>query len=375
MSRRNLAFTLVELLVVIAIIAILIALLLPAVQAAREAARRIQCANNIKQISLAMQNHHDTFGSFPPGVPDCTHNNWIQGGTQTGAYCKGPTWTLQILAEMELQPMAEIVQQAMEHAVNPADDFEHFGDDTMSGPALCGNRLNCGPCCEYNIGPVTPPVYLCPSATRAKESVNTYDFCPWTSKGNYAVCWGNNGFLNFNPFQPVSEIIKASRGAFQIVMVPGWKEAIQADDIASNRGGWKQGRGQGTKLDNLFDGSSNTLMVGEVLAFDSPEDGRGAWIFPAMGSTIFSAKSSPNSKEPDVIPMCDESIPSVEPLKCTENRSNGQVWAASRSDHRGGVNVSKCDGSVQFIADTINIGIWHALATKAGGEAPSDSAL
>ncbi|MGD9128657.1 MAG: DUF1559 domain-containing protein, partial [Planctomycetia bacterium] len=107
MMRRQKGFTLVELLVVIAIIGILIALLLPAIQAAREAARKLGCANNLKQIGLGIMNYESTHHHFPPGRVGCDRDS-------TGNYCNGihqevaTSGFVAILPHLELQNIYDL---------------------------------------------------------------------------------------------------------------------------------------------------------------------------------------------------------------------------------------------------------------------------
>jgi prepilin-type N-terminal cleavage/methylation domain-containing protein len=103
--RSRCGFTLVELLVVIAIIGILIALLLPAVQAARAAARRKQCANNLKQIGLALHNYHDVGNQLPPGGDNGQAPTYACcGATVIENYC----WTYWILPYMEQDNLYQV---------------------------------------------------------------------------------------------------------------------------------------------------------------------------------------------------------------------------------------------------------------------------
>jgi prepilin-type N-terminal cleavage/methylation domain-containing protein/prepilin-type processing-associated H-X9-DG protein len=360
----DLGFTLVELLVVIAIIGILVALLLPAIQAARAAAQRTECANKIKQIALALHNHHATHGSLPPGVPQCNNRTWWQGGSNQ---CQGPVWTLNILAELEETTLAGYVLEGMDACTNVSDDLEHAAANGDANPR--------------NVSRFTPPAFICPSADpmSAGNRINTFEHDDYTSKGNYVACWGSDHYLDFNPARPVPPEIEAKRGAFGIVMVEGWEGRIVAPN---SLGKWKMGLGQGTKFSQITDGSSNTLIISEVVGVDSSLDGRGGWVLQSMGASNFSAKWEPNAQgtgidpetnqslpKHDRIAMCGaRNIPASDPMFCETRRTDGQVWAAARSRHAGGVNAAMCDASVRFVADGIDLRTWRALATRDGGE-------
>ena len=129
-------FTLIELLVVIAIIAVLVGLLLPAVQAAREAARRAQCANNLKQIGLAMHSYHGVHNTFPPGYITAVVNDPV--APEIGP---GWGWGVMILNDLELRPL----YQGINFSLQITDSGSQTARATMLSVFLCPSNVGNGP--------------------------------------------------------------------------------------------------------------------------------------------------------------------------------------------------------------------------------------
>ncbi|MBN2473563.1 MAG: DUF1559 domain-containing protein [Pirellulales bacterium] len=317
MVRRN-GFTLVEMLVVIAIIGILLGLLLPAVQAARESARRAHCANNLKQIGIALQAYHAAHGTFPMG-------NYAQ----TAGVCPGSRIPgVDAPSEDRANWMILILPYLEQQAVHNAYDFE---------------KCNEAPENEQ-VRETFVDTYVCPSDTAAGQPIvpalgpgaawafgvgympGSYRGVSGRSDGNWFLDWGLQA----------QDYPRAWRGPLHVVGVSGFFEERTAD---------------------VKDGVSNTLMVGESTTRTSPPH-HTLWAY----SYAFYSLSSTT---PQARTLCGDY------QRCRQEPGEGLVSPCRRgwgSNHHGGLNFLVCDASVRFLKQTIDEELFADLGTIAGGE-------
>jgi prepilin-type N-terminal cleavage/methylation domain-containing protein/prepilin-type processing-associated H-X9-DG protein len=349
-------FTLIELLVVIAIIAILIALLLPAVQQAREAARRTQCKNNAHQLGIALHNYHDTHAVFVYG----------QGGTGPASNQESnrdeASGFIGLLPYLDQAPLFnQITAGGTLRTTSGMEDYAPMGPS----PTCCNSRHGRFPPYRTQI-----PALQCPSSQARRGNVFGYT--------NYAFSLGDSAFNLRN---------NSLRGMF------GWRSSVRIADI--------------------IDGTSNTVMMGEICTGTDNREVRGVGVAENQGRPVVDSPitclATADQQEPGryntgvtTISVRGERWASGYPAHtgintilppnspaCTTQASfwrdsaRGQYPVTSR--HEGGAHVLLADGAVRFISENIHTGnislpdvrtlggrspygVWGALGSIAGGE-------
>jgi prepilin-type N-terminal cleavage/methylation domain-containing protein/prepilin-type processing-associated H-X9-DG protein len=309
MERDKHGFTLVELLVVIAIIGILVAMLLPAVQSAREAARRLQCANQLKQIGLALHSYHTAVSAFPPGVisqiaSSKTSNCNIVGLPSQG----GAPWSIHVLPFLEQQ--------------NRYDRFDFSG-------SFFGLKHTPVPTTNDAEQMQRNPSFECPSDPNSGRG--------WPN-GNYVGVMGGGATPDCTGTGAYAGRVKFYNGIFHN------NSRISIADVR--------------------DGTTNTFLVGETRYLELPAPSGGIW--GATWSAGIWLHSHGESSLYTTLAAAHLPINGVDkdPNQVSTMGDQSRLFG---SLHPGGCHFAMADGSVHFISQSIDLAVYQGLGARNDG--------
>jgi prepilin-type N-terminal cleavage/methylation domain-containing protein/prepilin-type processing-associated H-X9-DG protein len=372
-TRSREGFTLIELLVVIAIIAVLIALLLPAVQSAREAARRAQCTNNLKQIGLALHNYESSQSVYPPGgvadesLPGNAGSIWGASGGNNIA-----SWRALVIPQME----GGTIYNAINFSVSLNDQTAGNSSAQWTALMTISNTWLCPSDDNFQGG---SPGFRSASGAWGNYPNGNSPQNPQTGQpetrvpySNYAGSFGDNYAIGAltpvqNPWETFPYPPTLLPGQARIGWPGFWGTAW--DDQIANRGpgqlrgyfAYRIAQVGPVRIASVVDGTSNTIMVGEVIPAQTADSNFWDHNGCTFGTTI---------------PVNWQTLRPV----CSDGATFGSAdWQCrysyaskgAKSKHPGGANMCFGDGSVRFLKNSINLPTYCAIGSRNGGEVVS----
>jgi prepilin-type N-terminal cleavage/methylation domain-containing protein/prepilin-type processing-associated H-X9-DG protein len=369
-------FTLIELLVVIAIIGVLIALLLPAVQKVREAANRIKCANNLKQIGLAIHNFHDTYGVFPnQGGQSWTGIAYDSSGSPLSPKYQTAGWLYQILPFIEqgnlyntsdLFPWGSTIKTGAQNWIPLNNDPNLPGahDGPPGAYFINNNYTNGGNNCTGQARSTPVPIYFCPSRRSPQIFPNPSNSGDVNNRNDYVGAAPGQVPMRRNSAGLIEE------DTFGLIW--GWSSTESDGQFGQKHGVIAAGNEwQGALVKHTFasisDGTSNTMMIGEkFVPVDEYISGNGAddtGPFEGTDADIMRSCATLQTMGPSgnwgAVPP-----PNPAQDKPRSQLNNGDDWTCSMqfgSAHPAGINAVFADGSVHNVKYGIDPDVFNAL--------------
>lgn len=343
---RRIGFTLVELLVVIAIIGILVALLLPAVQAARESARRAQCLNRLKQLGLACLNYESARKRLPPG----TFFDAEKGGRTLDP--PGGNFVTSAMPYMELGALIDNLDETQFYASKSGQ-----GGDTVNEAVYANlviSELIC-PSDEKASDPIATDIEVSGRNPRVGQLL-------WYKGSAGPAPWGTTAFDQASLDLDSNLYSQLARGCIQGTTNPGNSFCSPCFDSGDCKNesrcpGMFCRDPEGVELRKVADGTSNTLMIGETIPFD----------------TIFNCVFCENTPIASTLTPINVFESDDRSGSLPNNAASGRPrtfprTAGFKSRHPGGAQFTFVDGSARFIPETIDVVPFNALGSRGGGD-------